>query len=257
MTSSRIAEVRRKIERAREHIVHLVAERRAFFDTDPYELVRTYDPQSHRTAIRLARTPCIPANISLIAGDAIHNLRSALDYLVWKLAVNPLKPRQVDFPVYESFKKFDNQFPRKVKVMGIPHEVANAIKACKPYKGGNDALWLLNELNNIDKHRLLLTVYATPAKMAMTIDHRALQSYFPELFGQAIDTIVRGFPTFTLDEGVLYVEGNRTHPADFQLSFDISLRESQVRSGEPLLVTLEGMVDLVSQLVADFEPFFA
>ena len=32
-----------------------------------------------------------------------------------------------------------------------------AIDAIKPYKDGKDVLWRLNELNNIDKHRLILT----------------------------------------------------------------------------------------------------
>jgi hypothetical protein len=55
---------------------------------------------------------------------------------------------------------------------------------------------------------------------------------------------------------VLYVEGNKTHPDDFQLSFDIALREPRVPESEPLLVTLEGMVTLVNQLITDFEPLF-
>src|SRR5438132_5583994 len=33
-----------------------------------------------------------------------------------------------------------------------------AIDALRPYKGGNDVLWQLHELNNVDKHRLILTV---------------------------------------------------------------------------------------------------
>jgi hypothetical protein len=30
------------------------------------------------------------------------------------------------------------------------------IESLTPYKGGNDLLWQINELNNIDKHRILL-----------------------------------------------------------------------------------------------------
>jgi hypothetical protein len=33
-----------------------------------------------------------------------------------------------------------------------------AIDAVQPYGGRNDVLWHLHELNNIDKHRLILTV---------------------------------------------------------------------------------------------------
>ena len=37
-------------------------------------------------------------------------------------------------------------------------DAVDAIDAIKPYKGGNDTLWRLHGLNNIDKHRLLITV---------------------------------------------------------------------------------------------------
>ena len=32
------------------------------------------------------------------------------------------------------------------------------IDACNPYKGGGNPLWEIDELNNIGKHRLILTV---------------------------------------------------------------------------------------------------
>jgi hypothetical protein len=33
------------------------------------------------------------------------------------------------------------------------------IERLKPYKGGNDPLWRIHELDNIDKHRTLLTTH--------------------------------------------------------------------------------------------------
>ena len=40
----------------------------------------------------------------------------------------------------------------------MTQQAVAAIDALKPYKGGNDVLWQLHELNNVDKHRLILTV---------------------------------------------------------------------------------------------------
>ena len=37
-------------------------------------------------------------------------------------------------------------------------EAVKAIDRLKPYGGGNDFLWRLHGLNNIDRHRLLFTV---------------------------------------------------------------------------------------------------
>jgi hypothetical protein len=47
------------------------------------------------------------------------------------------------------------------KTEGIPAGAVKLIEATKPYKGGYDNLWILHELNNIDKHRLLITAAAT------------------------------------------------------------------------------------------------
>lgn len=40
---------------------------------------------------------------------------------------------------------------------GMRADAKKAIDDLKPYRGGNAALWQLHELNNIDKHKFLLT----------------------------------------------------------------------------------------------------
>lgn len=40
---------------------------------------------------------------------------------------------------------------------GMCPKAIKAIDALKPYKGGNDALWRIHELDNIDKHCALFT----------------------------------------------------------------------------------------------------
>src|SRR5581483_7814217 len=46
------------------------------------------------------------------------------------------------------------QFDRKVQ--GIDPGAVRLIESLQPYNGGNDALWTLAELDNFDKHRLLV-----------------------------------------------------------------------------------------------------
>jgi hypothetical protein len=52
----------------------------------------------------------------------------------------------------------EKSFARKVK--GMRKEASDLIRMIKPYKGADDTLWRLHRLNNIDKHRLLVTVGA-------------------------------------------------------------------------------------------------
>jgi hypothetical protein len=97
----------------------------------------------------------------LIAGDAIQNLMSTLDHLAYQIvcsdtADNPPKPDRIYFPISDDAAKYERI--KRGKIEGARQETFDAIDTLKPYKGGNDLLWSLHKLNNIEKHRLLLTV---------------------------------------------------------------------------------------------------
>src|SRR5215467_5532663 len=69
---------------------------------------------------------------------------------------------------------------RRSVIKTFAPQAVKLMDALKPYKGGNDVLWHLSRLNNIDKHRLLITTSmrfkhrtSTPtdyARMCATID---------------------------------------------------------------------------------------
>ena len=58
------------------------------------------------------------------------------------------------FPIAHSQAKYEDRQKKDLK--GATKAAITAVDAIKPYKGGNDTLWLLHALNNIDKHRLLI-----------------------------------------------------------------------------------------------------
>ena len=117
--------------------------------------------------------------ISLLIGDAMHNLRSALDVLAFSLAAAHTKPLPKEIADRSEFPIFGNEngdgrdlFHRVNKKTGRPafgsglikidgwHPGAQAaVERLQPYKRGNefrsDPLWLLHELDRISKHRLL------------------------------------------------------------------------------------------------------
>ena len=78
-----LAQTFAKIERAKEHIRDSDRERAAFLGGDPYTLTPEFNRETSSTLYFLDECREIPFNIPLIAGDAIHNLRTALDYLAW------------------------------------------------------------------------------------------------------------------------------------------------------------------------------
>jgi hypothetical protein len=103
-------------------------------------------------------------------GDAVHNMRSALDHITWafstrNFAVKTLKElRDIQFPIclregeYWGSRKSLGQRQRRMRY--VEDAARTRIDAMQPYHGGDRAtghpLAILNELSNEDKHHKLL-----------------------------------------------------------------------------------------------------
>lgn len=154
--------LRIKIQPAKEHIRYLEPEVKSFFATNPYVVGTKREPQTRKLLYYLSSVHEVPERISAITGDVLHNRRSALDHLVYGLfTVGPgglsgRSARHVYFPISNDAAKYAAESPRKVQ--GMRQDAIDAINAVKPYKGGNDTLWIIHKLNNIDKHRFVIVV---------------------------------------------------------------------------------------------------
>jgi hypothetical protein len=155
-----IDRLRIKIQRAEKHVRDLKAEIEAFFNTKPYAIGTKRNPQTRQLIYYLTSVREVPERIAAIAGDVLQNLRSALDHLAYRLFMVGKPPgtpaKHVYFPISDNAAKYRTESPGKVK--GMRQDAIDAIKAFKPYKGGNDTLWIIHKLNNIDKHRFVLLV---------------------------------------------------------------------------------------------------
>lgn len=111
--------------------------------------------------------PDVPHDLSLAVGDAIYNLRAALDYLVYELAILDSKAIQegTQFPI-EGVKAgksaggnpigFDAIVGRYLK--GVSQTHRDMIENLQPYKGVD---WSkdLKDISNPDKHRRLTRIH--------------------------------------------------------------------------------------------------
>lgn len=135
--------------------------------------VRSADVPS-RLEYCVGTVPAVDAMVAAIVGDVVHNLRSALDHIAWQLVL--LDGGQPDertvFPIHLSSVNTKGNERHLTIEPGIRRsDIMDAVESMQPYdaiKHGHppetDALGILQRLNNIDKHRLLLTV-------VHTIDH--------------------------------------------------------------------------------------
>jgi len=262
-----IATIRVKIDRAKHHIVDLERQISAFLDTKPYKVGAKRDPETRKPIYYIVSVAETPISIAAVAGDACQNLRSALDHLAFRLVVIglggtiPNHPEYIGYPIADS----QAQYPsfRDGKVKGARQEAKNAIDATKPYPGGNDTLWRLHKLNNIDKHRLLLTVGSAFRSLDIGAEmQRLMKETFPERKIASVEMPMfirpadRLFPLKAGDE--LYIGGpDHAINEKMQFRFDVALGEPGIIEGEPLHKTIHDMADLVDNVVLSFKPLFA
>lgn len=117
---------------------------------------------------RATRVPSIDPIAAAIAGDIVHNLRSALDHLAWQLVLldGGQPGEETSFPLHESATNKRGN-PRVLTIEPGIRDAAimSAVEAMQPYTEAryghdplSDGLGIIRRLDNIDKHRLLLTV---------------------------------------------------------------------------------------------------
>ncbi len=162
--------VEEKLKRAKENIQNLAREVDAFLTEGRYGLsVSDSDPKLAGEAISYHRTREIPPRFSVLAGEALYNLRSCLDRLacILHLANNGSSCERTEFPIYLNDPRNDpkesGKYARKIKMFReVSPNTQALIEGLQPYQPGNNApnntLAILHTLNNIDKHRELVVM---------------------------------------------------------------------------------------------------
>src|SRR5690349_16309366 len=91
-----------KIERAREHLEPFKREMDEAAEQHPFRAVTHFDPNTGIARYGIQQVLPSSLRIAVMAGEIIHNLRSALDYIVFLLAkANNVTPtRWHQFPIY-------------------------------------------------------------------------------------------------------------------------------------------------------------
>lgn len=167
--------VRAKIARAGTHLAQLGVAFASFSETEPkpYMLDNVVNPATGLREKVVLRADPLPPEIPLIIGDAVHNLRSALDHLMRQLVIASGRrpsdgPGGTMFRIWKGSAAYSSG--RASVATTITSDALDVLDAVKPYKGGNANLWMLHELDVIDKHRLILTAAAagTAVRQEMT-----------------------------------------------------------------------------------------
>ena len=161
--------IQAKLRRAEHHIEVIRSEaNRVCADVERRIVREAHEDVDEQVWIYRGETPDAPVEWSIIVGEILYNLRSALDHLVWQLVIaNGQTPgRHNEFPVttnHEGWQKVKDSYLR-----GMSERHKRMIGYVQPYTGGINLpfdvsmLKVLNDLGNIEKHRhLILSVIAS------------------------------------------------------------------------------------------------
>ena len=175
-----------KHQAANQHIDTFEERLNKWLRDKAYHLVRDPNTPALQRAMLLRAEP-IDSELSCLAGDAIHNLRSALDHLAYSVACVKNVPAHLRGNVTFTARKDSPDFAdaiTKGKVTALGGDWVRFISEMQPYLNGTGSeLYTICRLDNIDKHRNLLLMAtvadkyrldATNATMSMTVLERGL-----------------------------------------------------------------------------------
>jgi hypothetical protein len=160
-----------KIRRAERHIAELDTAMKTALGPDRYDITSERESETGDYVYRVHNLPKLDPEWSLVVGEILFNLRSALDHFAWQLVrLDGGKPgKHTQFPIYDT--RTDNAGkPRQVNLKPPIKDpkILAALKEVQPYERmeGREPLHRhplrrLQLMNNWDKHRLLLLTVQT------------------------------------------------------------------------------------------------
>ncbi len=244
---------RLKIKRANQHISDIDSLLKSFIDSDFYNLSVEKDVNSGENFLRVTIKIGLPADeYALIIGDALHNLRSALDFAYYEsvLLCGGTPTKWTRFPIADTREQLVSRLDSALKKKQISVLVRFLVlEVIKPYQTGNVTLWTLDDWNITDKHQLLIPVLKLVIVNQISFEdeqHRPLADLRDQFFFS--------------ESGVAWLRGatginvkvkNKGHA-----SADILIARDILKKIQAVVPTLRGFAEEVTKTIELFESFF-
>ncbi len=150
----------RRLNRARAQLDELKTEEAKFLFGKPYSSTTHYDAKRQRYVFKAHIRKDPDPDLGLLAAESIHNMRAALDNILWCLAPPKIRRLRPSFPIHDDpVRFFCEAYPA---LQGLPSKLFEAIEWCQPYNRDNLSvparLLMLNTLWNADKHHAPLAI---------------------------------------------------------------------------------------------------
>jgi hypothetical protein len=243
---SRFYGARLKVERAVKHINDLQRLGQEFADAHPHIVNIQADPDTGCDRLSIAPAEQLPDNLLLVLGDALHNLRSAIDHAWFQVVTSD--PNYRKFPVRETREGVE------AAINGLKENACEDIKrfvvdVVQPYRGGKGEHFLaLHDLDIEDKHSLLIAHRQWTRIQGMVArDERGEEFVIPDWLIVPPHTASEPFEGHERFQITNFGDA-RTH---------VTFGEGMPLQGHYVLPTLNNLTKLVTSLISCFESILA
>jgi hypothetical protein len=164
-----------KLGRAYQHLLDANSATSQFLAREPYDIGRDEQSEPGKLLFWITLLEEPPADIALIAGDAVHNMRSVLDHLVYEISARrEASPRDTGFPLFTHQADWDKRNKDGTlqvrsglnQVRLLPDEAITIIRNMQPWSRpvpfapdafgpSRETLRELHALDIADKHKNL------------------------------------------------------------------------------------------------------
>lgn len=192
----------------------------------------------------------IPNEIALVIGDAIHNLRTALDHATWELIGidGGLQDRWTKLPASATGKV---DYEAACRGLKTPRDDTKQFFIdLAVYEGSGSALYALHVLDNTDKHMVLLPMLAAAHISLIRFlnpDGGIAATMTDCTFSHGPDGVAR---LAALGPGMSVETDNNT-----KITPALFFAPGQPLAGEPVLPTLDALVDQTAIAITAFRDF--
>jgi hypothetical protein len=232
-----------KIKRANQHIRELNEILNAFQKTHFYRLSMEDNADLRKNIVTFSVTEEIPSDVPLVIGDAVHNLCTALDHAVYEMLILSGGSAGVwtKFPFEKTRQELEATLQGgTIQRLGLDL-ITLIMEVIQPYKGGNDPLYGLHDLDIVDKHRLIL-----PVLSFTTLSHVVVASR--ENTQAVSGDSLKVKPGERLS--ILFSGSDRFDLKDYgQPTLHVLFDNIEVFKGQPVVPTLHQLSQLVSGII--------
>lgn len=213
-----------------------------FFRSNPYQRVIEHNAATGADTHKIKLVREIPGQFRGQSRHIASDIRSSLDHVGYAAAVASGKtnPRKTHFPFARAESERNDIRNRNCR--DFPEEIFNIFWSFKPYLGGDETLWALNETANCNKHRSVVPVgHGLAGEQMMTnfsCDGMCHEIAFPPCW----DT--------SKNEAILCIVDSAANTNyNIQLGFDICFGDIQILSGQPVIPVLKYLRNIARSII--------